>query len=303
MDTLGHLATSAGGRHRESRQWTDVSYLDVNRFATRTVWAHGVLAFLARPYSLAILAVLFVVALAGARLGAFGGSDIDQIAALVWAAIGTAAAYAVSLPVVHLVARARPFVAMPTALVLVPRPRGFSFPNEHAVIAGAVAAGFWLSRARILAALATLVAIVLGFAVVYAGVAYPGDALAGLLLGALVSLALYPLAIGSLRDLAHTGRAFARQVPRRRAAGVPPSVRGRPRGRSSSARAGPCASSRPTKWASGDRPSLRGPAPYASFLRPTRTELTFCLPTTPGESASFPQVSTGSGSGASTAQG
>jgi len=178
-------------------------YLDVNRLATRTVWAHGVLAFLARPYALVIIAVLLLVALARARLGAFGGSDIDQLAALVWVAIGTTAAYALSLPVVHLVGRVRPFAAMPQAAVLISRPPGFSFPNEHAVIAGALAAGLWLSRARVLAAIATLVAIALGFAVVYAGTAYPGDALGGLLLGALVSLALYPLVIGSLRDLAH----------------------------------------------------------------------------------------------------
>jgi len=68
-------------------------------------------------------------------------------------------AYAVSLLVVHLVARARPFAVVPRALVLVTRPTGFSFPNEHAVIAGAVATGLWLSRAQFMAAVATLVAV------------------------------------------------------------------------------------------------------------------------------------------------
>jgi undecaprenyl-diphosphatase len=178
-------------------------YLDVNRLAIRTTWAHGVLAFFARPYALVILVALVAVALVRARLTGFGGSDIDQIAALVWAAIGTALAFAVSVPVVHLVGRARPFAATPQAIVLVSRPSGFSFPNEHAVIAGAVAAGLWLSRARLVAAFATLLALVIAFAVVYAGTAYPGDALGGLLLGVFVCLALYPLAIGSLRDLAH----------------------------------------------------------------------------------------------------
>jgi hypothetical protein len=48
-----------------------------------------------------------------------------------------------------------------------------------------------------------LVAIIVAFALVYSGTAYPGDAAGGLLLGTLVSLALYPFAIGSLRDLAH----------------------------------------------------------------------------------------------------
>ncbi len=178
-------------------------YLDVNRFAARTAWAHGVLAFFARPYALVIFVAFLALALARARVTGFGGSDIDQIAALVWVAIGTALAYGVSVPVVHLVARARPFDVMPQAAVLIARPTGFSFPNQHAVIAGAFAATLWLSRARLMAAIAPLVALLVAFAVVYAGTAYPGDAVGGLLLGAFVSLALYPLAIGSLRDLAH----------------------------------------------------------------------------------------------------
>ena len=182
-------------------------YLDVNRFATRTAWAHGVATFLARPSALLILAFLLLVALARARVAGFGGTDLDQIAALVWVAVGTGLAYAVSLPVVHLVGRARPFVSMPQAAVLITRPTGFSFPSEHTVIAGAFAAGLWLSRARLTAAIATLTAILVAFAVVYTGTAYPGDAAAGLLLGMLVSLAIYPFAIASLRNLA---RAVAR---------------------------------------------------------------------------------------------
>lgn len=181
------------------RRW----YLDVNRFATRTAWAHGVIAFCARPSALVILAVLLLVSLALARVGGFGGSDLDKIAGLTWAAIGAVLAYGVSLPVVHLVGRVRPFAVMPQAAVLVARPAGFSFPNEHAVIAGAFATGLWLSRARLAAAAATLVAVVIALAVVYAGPAYPGDAAAGLLLGTLVTLVVYPFAIGSLRTLVH----------------------------------------------------------------------------------------------------
>ena len=181
------------------RRW----YLDVNRFATRTVWAHGVIAFCARPSALVILAVLLLVSLAFARVGGFGGSDLDKLAGLVWAAIGAVLAYGVSLPVVHLVGRARPFAVMSQAAVLVTRPAGFSFPNEHTVIAGALAAGLWLSRARLMAAAATLVALVIALAAVYTGTAYPGDAAAGLLLGTLVSVVAYPIAIGSLRTLVH----------------------------------------------------------------------------------------------------
>lgn len=178
-------------------------YLDVNRFATRTAWAHGVIAFFARPSALVILAVLLLVALARARVAGLGGTDLDQIAALVWVALGTGLAYAVSLPVVHLVARARPFVAMPQVTVLITRPTGFGFPNEHTVIAGAFAAGLWLSRTRLMGAVATLIAILVALAVVYTGIAYPGDAVVGLLLGVLVSVALYPFVIGSLQEMVH----------------------------------------------------------------------------------------------------
>jgi len=151
-------------------------YLDVNRFATRTAWAHGLMAFFARPLALVIIAFLLLVALVRARVAGFGGTDLDRIAILLWAALGAALAYAVSLLVVHLVARARPFAVVPRALVLVTRPTGFSFPNEHAVIAGAVATGLWLSRAQFMAAVATLVAIVVALSVVYTGTAYPSDA-------------------------------------------------------------------------------------------------------------------------------
>jgi membrane-associated phospholipid phosphatase len=178
-------------------------YLDVNRFAMRTAWAHSVLVFFARPWALVVLAGLLVLALSRARVAGFGGSDIDQLAALVWVGVGAAVAYGISVPIVHLVGRARPFAATPQAIVLMGRPAGFSFPNEHAVIAGAVAAGLWLARAWLVACVATLVALLIAFATVYAGVAYPGDAGGGLLLGILVSLAFYPLVIGSLRDLAH----------------------------------------------------------------------------------------------------
>ena len=78
-------------------------FLDVNRFAARTAWAHSVAAFLARPWALAILALLVLVAMLRARAAGLGGSDLDQIAALIWVVVGAGLALAVSLPIVHLV--------------------------------------------------------------------------------------------------------------------------------------------------------------------------------------------------------
>ena len=178
-------------------------YLDVNRFAARTAWAHVVVAFFARPAVLVVLVLLFAIALARSRVAGFGGTDLDEIARVLWVAFGTVLAYAVSVPVVHLVARARPFVAMPQAVVLLARPTGFSFPNEHAVVAGAVAGGLWMCRTKLIACAATLVAILVALAVVYTGTAYPSDAVGGLLIGIFISLVIYPLAIGLLRKLVH----------------------------------------------------------------------------------------------------
>ena len=179
-------------------------YLDVNRFAMRTTWAHGVLGFFARPLALVLFAVLVLVALFRSRAVGLRGSDPDRVAALVWAPVGTGIAFLVSLPVIHLVARARPFVAIPQAAVLVPRPGGFSFPSEQTVVAGALTAALWLSRHYLIAALATVVSLLMAFAVVYTGIAYPGDSLGGLLIGSLVSLALYPFAITLLREVVHS---------------------------------------------------------------------------------------------------
>jgi membrane-associated phospholipid phosphatase len=187
------------------------------------------MSFFARPLALVILAVLLLVALVRARVTGFGGTDLDRIADLAWAVIGAALAYVVSLPVVHLVARARPFLVLPKAAVLVTRPAGFSFPNEHTVIAGALATGIWLGRSRVLAVLATLVALIIALAVVYSGVAYPGDAAAGLLMGMLVTLGLYPIAIGSLRELVHlVARSSLKSIVgggRRRPVGPGPAAR------------------------------------------------------------------------------
>ena len=161
------------------------------------------------------------------------------------------------------------------------------------MIAGAVAAGLMAQPGQVLAAIATLVAIVLGFAVVYAGVAYPGDALAGLLLGALVSLALYPLAIGSLRDLAHGSRV-------RRSSSSSAGRRGASVGPGPAARPELVGESGAVRILSPDEVGQRRPAEPEKagpvrIVPPTDDgrELTFCIPTTPGESESFPQVRRG----------
>ncbi len=260
------------------------------------------IAFFARPSALVILAVLLLVALARARVAGFGGTDLDKIACLVWAAVGAGMAYAVSLPVVHLVGRARPFAVMPQAIVLVTRPTGFSFPNEHAVIASAFAVGLWLSRARLMAAAATLIAVVIALAVVYAGTSYPGDAAGGLLLGTLVSLVVYPFVIGSLQTLVHVIARSPLKVligvgHNRGPVGPGPAARPEQVGESGTVRILPRDEAR----------SVRIPPPDQTrtvrILRPDEASAVRLLPTEEHSAVRLlPPDQTGTGSGAGTAQ-
>jgi membrane-associated phospholipid phosphatase len=71
--------------------------------------------------------------------------------------------------------------------VLATRSSDASFPSDHAVMAGAAAAGLWLAS-RALGALATAAALVMAFSRVYIAAHYPWDVAAGLAFGALVAL-------------------------------------------------------------------------------------------------------------------
>jgi undecaprenyl-diphosphatase len=82
-----------------------------------------------------------------------------------------------------------------------------SFPSDHAMIAGAFAAGLLLLDRRLgLAAL--LLALLLAFARIYVGVHYPSDVAGGLAIGAaigaLVVLALRPATAAAAVRLVRT---------------------------------------------------------------------------------------------------
>ena len=84
-------------------------------------------------------------------------------------------------------AEARPYKTHPHLLVLASRSSDFSFPSDHAFMAGAAAAGLWLVSRR-LGVVAAIAALVMAFARVYIAAHYPWDVVGGLLLGAAVSL-------------------------------------------------------------------------------------------------------------------
>src|SRR3954454_651766 len=163
------------------RRLDDELLTDVNRFAQHTGWLHGaVLGYAA--YGLVLFAALLLAGLWVNRTG-----SNRALAAAGWACLATLVAVGLNQPVVSGVAEARPYTTHPGLLVLAQRSADFSFPSDHAVMAGAAAAALWLVS-RALGALATVAALGMGFARVYIAAHYPWDVAAGLLFGALVAL-------------------------------------------------------------------------------------------------------------------
>ena len=163
------------------RALDDRVMLGANHVARSTPWLHGVVLGYA-TYGIVLFAVLLLTAVVGSRTAA------DRtLAAAGWACVATLVAVGVNQPVGRVVAEARPYTTHPQLLVLASRTSDFSFPSDHAVMAGAAAAGLWLVSRR-LGAVATVAALLMAVARVYIAAHYPWDVAAGLLLGAAVSL-------------------------------------------------------------------------------------------------------------------
>jgi|tagenome__1003787_1003787.scaffolds.fasta_scaffold20958228_4 membrane-associated phospholipid phosphatase len=153
----------------------------VNDLARHTGWLHGaVLAY--ATYGV----VLFTALLLAGVLLRRAAAD-RALAAAGWAPLAVLLALGLNQPLVSAFAEARPYTTHPGLLVLASRSSDFSFPSDHAVMAGAAAAGLWLVS-RALGTLATVAALVMAFSRVYIAAHYPWDVAAGLLFGALVAL-------------------------------------------------------------------------------------------------------------------
>jgi membrane-associated phospholipid phosphatase len=152
-----------------------------NDLARHTGWLHGAVLGYA-TYGLVVFAALLLAGLWLHRTG----TD-RALAAAGWAPLAVLLAVGLNQPLVSGIAEARPYTTHPGLLVLAHRSADFSFPSDHAVMAGAAAAALWLVS-RILGALATVAALVMAFARVYIAAHYPWDVAAGLVLGALVAL-------------------------------------------------------------------------------------------------------------------
>jgi membrane-associated phospholipid phosphatase len=172
------------------RSW----YLSVNEFARDTGWAHGVIANYANWAGLVLLALLLVAAwLLGRRR-----ADAPRLTATAFlVGLGAVLALLANQAIGPAVARTRPCHSPAHVEVLLHCASDSSFPSDHAMIAGAFAAGLLLLNRRIGTA-ALVLALLLAFARIYVGVHYPSDVAGGLAIGAaigvLVVLTLRPAA-------------------------------------------------------------------------------------------------------------
>ncbi|MEO6512796.1 MAG: phosphatase PAP2 family protein [Nocardioides sp.] len=177
-------------------------FLAVNHLARVTPAFHALVSFYAE-YGV----VLFAVVLLGAWWSARRSGDPRRVAAALWAPAGALLAIGLNQPLVRIVHEPRPHTVFPNVLVLVARGQDFSFPSDHAVMAGAVTVGVLLVDRR-LGVAAAFVAILMGFSLVYVGAHFPLDVVAGVLFGGAVTLFLFlglrPLVVLIVTRLART---------------------------------------------------------------------------------------------------
>ena len=173
--------TVVGGQAQEG--W----FRAVNDVARSTPWLHAP-ARLYAEYGVVLFAGLLLLSwLLARRQG-----DPARVAAALWAPAGVLVAVGLNQLLAGAVAEQRPYAAMPGVLVLVSRSTDPSFPSDHAVMAGAVAAGVLLASRR-LGLVAAALAVLMGATRVYVGAHFPLDVVVGLVLGAAVVIASYLL--------------------------------------------------------------------------------------------------------------
>ncbi|MGC9542392.1 phosphatase PAP2 family protein [Streptomyces sp. UG1] len=186
-------------------------YRDITGFARHTpMWVQHT-AEIWTEAGLLLFAALFVAAWWRARRDT---PRAFAIAAL--APVATAVAYVCSEGLKSGVTEERPCRAVAGAvpsLAACPPPGDWSFPSNHATIAGAAAVALALTR-RALLRLTVPLALLMAFSRVFVGVHYPRDVAAGLLLGAVVAVVAVRLGTRPAVRLAEAMRASSASAVR-----------------------------------------------------------------------------------------
>ncbi|MFF7180283.1 phosphatase PAP2 family protein [Streptomyces sp. NPDC008121] len=185
---------------------SDVSgdlYLDILDFAHSTPHWFQQLAEAWTELGLLLFGVLFVAGWWRARAGVSVWTALALLAPL-----ATAFGYVVSESFKSLVDEERPcrtVVGAPASLVPCPPTGDWSFPSNHAAIAGAAAVALALSW-RGLGLLTVPMALLMAFSRVFVGVHYPHDVAVGLLLGGAVAYVVVKAATRPVRFLVESAR-------------------------------------------------------------------------------------------------
>lgn len=168
-------------------------YLDINRWARDSTWAHGAMATYSHDVGIGLLALCLLGAWWWARRSP---ASARAVAAVLWAAGGTVVAWGVAhYGLKPLVAERRPYLALAHVEVLLARTHGYSFPSGHATVSGAVIVGLFLARRWLAAIAAIILGLLLCFGRVYTGMHYPFDVVGGLVFGGVVVAVLWPIAM------------------------------------------------------------------------------------------------------------
>ena len=168
----------------------------INDLTTQISWANGSVTFYAQTAGISLLAVLLLVAYLDAR----HRDDRVALAGALWAGGAALVALGIGQLIGNAINRSRPYDTLTGVHVLVNRTADFSFPSDHATVAGSVAAALLFANRR-WGIVGSVVAGVLALARVYVGAHFPGDVAAGLALGAITAWAGRCVAVPVLRRI------------------------------------------------------------------------------------------------------